>query len=371
MAEARPAVGAAEAGAILEIDLGAIRANWRSLKRRLGTAVCAAVLKADAYGLGAEQVGHALKAQGCRTFFVAHLFEGVALRETLGAGVGIYVLNGLPPGTEDVAAAAQLMPVVNSLEQLAGWRAEAGRSGRPLPAALQVDSGMNRLGLAPGEVEAVAADPSLLAGIDTRLVMSHLAVAEDPKHPANAEQLRRFRSLCSKLPAAPASLANSSGIFLDPAYRFDLARPGAALYGINPTPSLPNPMRPVVRLSARVIQLRDVPAGEGVGYGHAYRATGALRTATIAIGYADGWHRRAASSAFLGTVPLPFVGRVSMDCVIVDVSALPAGQPAPGTLVELVGEHQSVDDVAGHAGTIGYEVLTGLGARFHRVYRDG
>jgi alanine racemase len=263
-----------------------------------------------------------------------------------------------------------LIPVLNSLEQLDAWRAAARRLGRPVPAALQIDSGMSRLGLAPSEVDAIADDPAALDGIELKLVMSHLACADEPGSPANALQLGNFEALRAKLPPAPASLANSSGIFLGNDYYLDLARPGAALYGVNPTPGKPNPMRQVVGLAAKIIQTRVLEDGAGVGYGHTYRAAAGLIVATISLGYADGWPRHAASRAFHGGVPLPFAGRVSMDSIVLDISALPPGTLKAGDPVELIGPHQTVDDVASEAGTIGYEILTGLGSRFHRIYRD-
>jgi alanine racemase len=361
----------AEAGAVLTIDLSAVRENYRQLKSRLGSARCAGVVKADSYGLGAAEVARVLVKEGCDTFFVAHAGEGLALRAELGNGPAIYVLNGTPPGAEVEAAAAGLITVANSLEQLAAWRATARTMGRKLPVALQVDSGMSRLGMMPSEVETLAGDAGLLEGLEVKLVMSHLACADEPEHPANAAQKQAFDTLRAMLPAAPASLANSSGIFLGADYHYDLARPGAALYGINPTPGHANPMRQVVRLDAKVIQTRTLDKNIGIGYGHTFRTTGPLRAATISLGYADGWHRRAAAGAYFNGVRLPFIGRVSMDSIIIDISALPEGALKAGDLVELIGSHQTVDDVAGHAGTIGYEVLTGLGHRFHRIYEGG
>lgn len=362
----------AAAGAVLTVDLGALRENYRRLNARLtGGARAAGVVKADGYGLGAIAVAHALKAEGCDRFFVAHVDEGVCLRTALGEGPAIFVLNGLPPGAEGEAIVSRLTPVLNSVEQLAAWRGAAHRAGRSLPAALQVDSGMSRLGMAAAEVEAVGGDAASLDGVDVVLVMSHLACADEPHHPANAAQLREFERLRAMLPAAPTSFANSSGIFLGSAYHFDLARPGAALYGINPTPGHANPMLPVVRLDARVIQTRTVDEGTGVGYGHSYFAASSLRTATISLGYADGWHRRGAAAAFFDGKRLPFIGRVSMDSIILDVSALPEGRLKAGDLVEVIGPSQDVDQVAALTGTIGYEVLTSLGNRFHRRIVNG
>lgn len=360
----------ATAGAILTIDLGAIRENYRRLRSRLDGVPAAAVLKADSYGLSAAAVAAALMDEGCDTFFVAHVSEAIALRPYVGDRVAMHVLNGLPPGAEDACLEAGAIPVLNSLEQIAAWRDTARRHDRRLPATLQVDSGMARIGLPPTDVERLAATPSALDGVETVLVMSHLACADEPPNPANEAQRREFERLRAMLPAAPASLANSSAIFLGPEYRFDLARPGAALYGINPVPGTPNPMRQAVRLEAKVIQTREVGAGAGIGYGHAFKPSAPLPTATISLGYADGWPRRAEAAAWFDGVRLPFVGRVSMDSIILDISALPADRLKGGDLVELIGDRQTVDDIAALAGTIGYEILTSLGARFHRQYRD-
>jgi alanine racemase len=359
------------AGAILTIDLGAVRENYRRLKARLRATHCAGVVKADGYGLGAAEVATALAAEGCTAFFVAHLAEGMALRKALGPQPAIHVLNGLPPGSEGEAVEAGLCAVINSAAQLKAWGEAGQKAGRKLPAAIQVDSGMSRLGMSPAEVEELAREPKSFDGLAITLVMSHLACADEPGHPANERQWLAFERLRKMLPEAPASLANSSGIFLGPAFHFDLVRPGAALYGINPTPAEPNPMAPVVRLQAKVIQTRSLNEGAGVGYGHTFRTSGPLDVATISLGYADGWHRRAASAAWFDNVRLPFVGRVSMDSIILDISALPPDRLGEGDLVELLGPSQSVDDAAGHAGTIGYEILTSLGLRFHRRYVDG
>ena len=361
----------AAAGAILDIDLGAVRENYRRLRGRLSGGQCAAVVKADGYGLGAARVAKALIGEGCGIFFVAHAGEGLSLRSAIGRGFDIYVLNGLPPGAEGQAVAAGLVPVCNSVEQLAAWRRTAGAFGRTLHVAVQVDSGMSRLGMTPAEVEVVAADRGSFDGLDLRLVMSHLACADEPKHPANESQRLRFDALRGKLPAAPTSPANSSGIFLGEAYHHDLARPGAALYGVNPTPRLPNPMLPVVRLSAKIIQCRALETGDCVGYGHAFRAMHPMRVATISLGYADGWPRRAIAGGWFEGVRLPLVGRVSMDSIVLDVSAIAPDRLKAGDLIEMIGPHQSVDDLAAMAGTIGYEILTSLGPRFHRRYEGG
>jgi alanine racemase len=355
------------AGAFLTIDVAAAVANWRLLRDRLGRAECGAVVKADAYGLGPERIAPALEAAGCRAFFVADLDEAIALRNWLKPAFRIFVLNGTPPGCAADFLAHDLTPVVNTMAELAAWRAHARKLGRHLPIAPQLDIGMARLGLEPAHAEAIAADPTLLDGLESVLTVGHLACPDDPGHPANAAQLAAFERLRALLPSAPASLASSSGIFLDPRYHFDLARPGVALYGINPTPGMANPMWPVVSLTARVLQLRDVPAGAGVGYGQTATTTRPSRLATIALGYADGWPRSAAAAAWFGGEKLPFIGRVSMDSIVVDATDL-AATLHEGDRVELIGPHQSVDDVAQAAGTIGYEILTSLGRRLHRAY---
>jgi alanine racemase len=365
-----------EAGALLTIDLGAVCDNWRALRARVahgGSADCAAVLKADAYGLGAAQVGPALAAAGCRQFFVAHVAEGAALRPLLPADAAVYVLHGPPPGAEADCLARGLVPVLNSLQQVDAWQALAVRQGRALPAVLQVDSGMSRLGLSPAELDRLAGRADALAGIDLCCVMSHLANAEEPQHPGNAMQRAAFEAARRMLPPAPASLANSSGIFLGPDYHFDLVRPGAALYGVAPVAGAPNPMRPVVRLQAKVMQVRHVDTGTAVGYGFAWRAARPSRIATVSVGYADGWHRSQGprGAAWFDGVELPLAGRVSMDTITLDASALPEGALQPGTLVDLIDAEHGVDAVAARAGTIGYEVLTGLGRRYQRHYVGG
>ncbi len=356
------------AGAVLEIDLGAIVANWRDLKARLGSAGCAAVVKADAYGLGAAQVAPALADAGAQQFFVAHLDEALELRPLLPASAEVFVLNGLPAGAERIAAEARVTPVLNSLRQVAAWAELARQRSRPLAAALQVDSGMSRMGLPADELDRLVADPAQLDGIALRLVMSHLACAEDQAHPMNRAQLAAFEAARCRLPAAPASLANSSGVFLGPNFHFDLARPGAALYGLAPVKGAANPMRGAVRLLGRIVQVRDIPAGARVGYGAAWQAARPSRIATVAVGYADGYLRSLGQRAtgFVGDTAVPLVGIVSMDSVTFDVTDAP--QAVEGGLVELIGPRHPVDALAIEAGTIGYEILTGLGSRYARVY---
>ncbi len=301
------------------------------------------MVKADGYGLGAAPVARALRAAGCAHFFVAHAAEGVALRAALGEGPMIAVLNGFPPG-----AAPGCTPVVNTLEMAQAWSGKA-------PVLLHVDTGMNRLGV-PG-LEG-------LPPLDIAYVMTHLACADEPAHPLNETQRERFAALRAQLPGVPGSFANSSGIFLG--YDSDLARPGAALYGIAPAPG-PNPLRCVLRLDAPILQIRDVPAGETVGYSATWRAARDSRIAIVAAGYADGY-LRALSGHGMGILAgraVPVVGRVSMDLTAFDITGIAA---RAGDMITLIGPDNPPDAVAERASTIGYEILTSLGARYRREY---
>lgn len=371
MAETPPASAIpAHVNAVLTIDLGAVVANWRRLRDRVAPAACAAVVKADAYGLGAARVAPVLAAAGCRHFFVAQIDEALALRPLLPITAEIAVLGGLLPGTEPLFRAHRLIPVLNHLGEIARWQAFAGTRDRALPALIHLDTGMNRLGLGPGEVDILAASPGRLKGIDVRYWMSHLACADEAGHPMTPAQRDRFGAARARLPAAGACLANSSGIFRGAEYHGDLVRPGCALYGVNPTPEADNPMLPTVRLHGRVLQVRAVDSPQTVGYGATHRMDGRGRIATIAVGYADGYLRSlsARGHVFLDGMAAPVVGRVSMDLITADVTGLPEAAVRPGMLAELIGPHRPVDDVAREAGTIGYEILTGLGPRYHRIH---
>jgi len=353
------------AASVLEVDLGAVVANWRALCAHHAGPV-AGVLKADAYGLGAQQVAAALHAAGCRHFFVAHLTEALAIHDLL-PGAMLAVLNGLWPGDVPAYAATGIVPVLGSLAEVDALAAQARAAGCPLSALLHVDTGMNRLGLPPDEVDALAADPARLGGIQVLFVMTHLASAELPGDPVNARQQAAFAAACDRLPPAPRSLSNSSGIFLQ-GFGSDLARPGAALYGVNPTPGRPNPMRPAVRLRAQILQVRGIPAGAGVGYNATWTARRPSRIATVPVGYADGYPRsltNRAEACFDGA-PVPLVGRVSMDLATFDVTDLPAVRP--GAWLDLIGPGMPVDEVARRAGTNAYEILTQLGPRYRRTY---
>jgi alanine racemase len=358
------------AGGRLTVDLAALSQNYAAIVDRVRPARVGAVVKADAYGLGADRVVSALSAAGCETFFVAHLSEALSLRKRYD-DIEIFVLNGLPAGAEQACADARCIPVINSLAQLDRWNALGLASAKALPAAIQVDTGMSRFGLSENETRLVANDPCWLGGVDLRLVMSHLACADMPAGEESEIQRRRFEVLAALLPAAPRSLSNSGGAFGARALHYDLVRPGIALYGAAPQQDTSNPMRPVVRLDASIIQVRTVPDGAGVGYGLSYVAGGERRIATLSVGYADGWPRCLGNkgSVFVGDVRVPVVGRISMDSMTIDVTAVDEAAASPGSWVELIGAHQSIDQVATDAGTIAYEILTGLGARYDRIYR--
>jgi alanine racemase len=364
-------VDAARAGAVLTIDLHAVRANYRLLRETASGAATAAVMKADAYGLGMDTVAPALASEGCRVFFTAHLEEGMRLRQVVPEDSTIYVLHGPPPGTTGEFVQYGLVPVLNDPAQLDDWRRACRRHGRRLPAALQFDTGMSRMGMAPAEVDRLLIAPAWKDEIKPVLVMSHLACADEPLHAVNRLQRERFDALRAQFPGIPGSLSNSSAVFLGAEYHHDLVRPGAALYGINPHPGAPNPLRQAVGLRARIVQSRTVQAGDIVGYGARYVADGPRRIATIAIGYADGWLRSLTNRghAHVDGVAVPIAGTVSMDSITLDVTGIAGERVAAGREVDLLCAQQTVDDVAREAGTIGYEVLTRLGRRFHREYR--
>ncbi|MDF2998865.1 MAG: alr [Xanthobacteraceae bacterium] len=359
------------ASGVLTIDLAALAANYRALRARLSPARAAGVVKADAYGLGAARVVPALYEAGCRDFFVAHLGEALRLRPILVADAKLFVLSGLQPGMEAPCADAGIVPVLNSLEQVANWSALARARGVDLPAALQFDTGMSRFGFGPDETERLIADPSRLEGVRLLFLMSHLACADEPDNAQNADQLAAFQRLAAAFPGAELSFANSGGVFLGTDYYGALARAGIALYGGSPTAGVANPMAPVVRLDVPVVQTRTIPAGARVGYGGTHVASREMRLATLAAGYADGLPRHLSDrgAAFLGDTRLPIVGRVSMDSISIDVTALAPDMLKAGSLVEIIGPHQTIEDIAEAAGTISYEILTRLGQRYHRIYR--
>ena len=342
----------------LRIDLDAVLANWRALDAKSGRDTeTGAVVKADSYGLGAARVARVLARAGVRKFFVAAAEEGAILRQSLGEGPEIFVFSGHMPGDTEMIGDRGLTPMLNSIEQVT-------RHFETLPGAafgIQLDTGMNRLGLEMAEWQAIGA---IVLNAGPKLVMSHLACADEPEHPMNAAQLAEFRRMTDGI-SAPRSLAATGGILLAPEYHFDVTRPGVGLYGGAPFTDA----APVVHLSLPVVQVRDVVAGEIVGYSCGWQADGPARIATVSAGYADGLTRAFSNKAMLYAdgVPCPIRGRVSMDLITVDVSHL-AEVPAA---LDILCPEQGVDDLASVAGTIGYEILTSLGHRYGRHYAGG
>ena len=374
--EANQAAALATSTGVLTVDLDAIVANWRKLEKTAVPAECAGVVKANAYGCGTEPVARALAAAGCKTFFVATLDEAAAVRAAVPSAT-IYTLDGFFQNSGEAYARIDCRPVIGDLNELAEWDVFCRRTGWSGGAAIHIDTGMNRLGLTTTEAQGII--PRINAGDHgITLVMSHLVSAEQLNSPINARQLTTFREIASLFSGVPASLSNSSGIFLGAQFQFDMVRPGAALYGVNPTPEADNPMQPVVELKARIVQFRNIERGETVGYGGTWTARRPTRLAIVSAGYADGYFRAASASdgtrgaeVIVAGKRCPVAGRISMDLMAVDVTDLPPNAARRGHMVTLLGEGITVDELAHHFGTIGYEVLTSLGSRYARVYKGG
>ena len=366
----------AGATGVIVIDLAQVRANWCALARHVAPAKCGAVVKADAYGVGAARIIPAIANAGCSVFFVATPEEARDAR-AFAPNATIYVLDGLLPGTARLLRSIDAIPVLSSLSQAREWADHTSDRADPAPAALHIDTGLNRLGMSQEEVEELSRDVDLLARLRLALVMTHLACADEAGHPMNRQQLDTFHRLRGSLPFAPASIAASDGMMLSAEYHCDLVRPGYALYGGQAAPGRLTPVGPVVRVSARILQVREVSCGERIGYSASYCAHKPHRIATVAAGYADGVFRHASATNEEpgGAVSIrgkraPIVGRVSMDLITVDVTQIDDPEPAPGDWVDLVGPDLAMESVGSDAKTIGYEVLTRLGPRFHRVYLD-
>lgn len=322
--------------------------NWRFFKKRAPNAAVAAVVKADAYGLGAVAASRALAQAGARVFFTATFGEALRVRKALGEGPQIFVLNG--PNEKDVAqyADAKLTPILNSIAQIKIWNARG-------PAGLHIDTGMNRLGLGPEEL---AQSMVALKGTSLALVMSHLACGSDLKHEMNATQLKRFIDAASLFPQAPLSLSATAGALIGPEYHFDLIRPGVGLYGSGGLDADNPQLIPAALIEAPILQVRDVEPGESFGYGATFTAAQKMRTATVALGYADGYLRSLGGRGYgvLGGGKRPILGRVSMDLTIIDVTG--CAEAAPGAMVEFLGPNAPLDEIAALAGTASYEILT-------------
>ncbi|MEN2494615.1 MAG: Alanine racemase, biosynthetic [Hyphomicrobiaceae bacterium hypho_1] len=364
------------ARAIIEIDVDAICRNWKKLSTISSAAECGAVVKADAYGLGLGPVVTALNTEGCKTFFVATLEEGRQTRH-IAPNAKIYIFDGLLPGTETQYRNFNLKPVLSSIQEIKEWAQFCKSINYQLDAAIQVNTGMRRLGVSHKEFLNLASRQyrEVLTSFNLTLIMSHLVCSDVPDHPYNSAQLFQFLDISRQLSEVQCSLANSSGIFLGSEFHFDVVRPGIALYGGKKFAGGLNPMEMVVKLYARILQLQSAEPGETVGYGATHKLKRRTKIATIALGYADGFMRalggdntKSAFSGFIGDIPVPVIGQVSMDLITLDVTDVPENLVFRGGWIELIGERMTVDNLADHAGTIGYEILTRLGHRAHRIY---
>ena len=349
---------------LLTVDLDALAKNYSTLRGAAAPATCGAVVKANAYGLGVGPVSDRLWAEGCRHFFVATAQEGIELRGLL-PGAHVFVFEGVREGGEARIVDAELIPILNSIEQIRHWKTVG--TGRP--AVLHLDTGMSRLGLTDAGVREVSRT-GLLEGMELQYALTHLACADIPSHPLNAQQVRDFAELLARLPQVGTSIGGSAGILLGPEYHGDLVRPGIALYGGSPFANGDSPMEPVVTLEGVVLQTRAIKRQQTVGYGATHTVRSGARLATVGVGYADGYPRALGNRgvAFAAGTELPVVGRISMDLITLDVSGLDPGELQPGDSIELLGRNVFLDDLARAAGTIGYEVLTGLGPRWQRRY---
>lgn len=364
------------------ISLSALAGNWQRLGALSPGAEMAAAVKADGYGLGGAQVACALRKSGCRTFFVANAVEGAEVRRGIemagspASGNGdpddwrLYVLNGVRSGGETGLLADRMRPVLNSLEDVLRWRGFAASSGKPVNCAIHLDTGMTRLGLLGADVERLRAQPDLLDGLKVDFWMTHLSCADDAGHPMNREQLDLFRDRARGLPKAPLSISNSAGVFLGADWHLDLCRPGIALYGSNPEPNSGEAMQEVVHVAARILQVHSVERERFIGYGATHRVGPGSRIATCGIGYADGYLRSLGGNGYgvLAGHRVPLVGRVSMDLVTFDVTAVPPQVLEETSEISIIGGGVDIDELAALGGTIAYELLTGLGRRFARRY---
>jgi alanine racemase len=357
----------------LVIDLAASAENYRRLTQLAPTARCAAVLKADGYGVGAIPVGRALYDQGCRDFFVAYADEGITLREALlnkGLDARIFVLNGLFPGTEGVFTEYHLVPTLTDLDQISRWQMHARVLGRLLPAALHVDTGMSRTGLTSKEVQTLTHGSHVWDGLKIELVLSQMVYSHEENLVFSSQQRLRFEQVLRHLPKAPRSLAKSGAIYVGQEFHYDVVRPGVALHGINPTNQPTNPLVPVVSLWAKIYQVQNVVVGQSIGYNQTYVAQSPCQVATIALGYADGYPWSLANTGYvmIGAYKAPVVGRISMDLLTVDVTGIPENLIYPGGWVQVIGGEVTVEMLAHQAKTVPYEILLRLGKRFQRVY---
>jgi len=355
---------------ILTINLEKLAANYRLFQSKVGTHCdVAGIIKANAYGLGLKQVSGQLKKLNCPLFFVATLDEALELRG-YDPDTPIAVLGGLMSNAESTYIEHNITPILNTPIDIKNWNDYAAQHNKKLDAILHCDTAMNRLGLSTEETKDFVQNRDLFNNIDITMVMSHFACADDFNHPLTTQQADDFETLAKNFPNAKKSLANSSGLFRNPQYHYDMVRPGYSLYGGNPTPETSNPMHSVVTLQSRILQIRECKKDQSIGYGATHQFNTDTRTATLALGYADGFLRSSSAKAivYYEGQPCPVLGRVSMDLVSIDISHIKGKQPRQGEAIEILGKYQSIDDLADTAGTIGYEILTSLGKRYKRHY---
>jgi alanine racemase len=362
-----------EAKCVLEIDLAKIRFNYSFLSNICKKSEVAAVVKANSYGLGANVIAPTLQDVGCKIFFVASIEEGIGLREVLGKSASIFVFNGVFYNDTEALQHYGLIPVLNNLKQVEIWQECALSSGNKLECLIHIDTGMNRLGMSAKEIQTILTNPGLLSGLEIKYIVSHLSASEIADNPHNDKQLRLFKHYLNAFPKGKASLANSSSIFLGPQYHFDLTRPGAALYGISPLAyGKENPMQNPVRLVAPIIQLQELSPENYIGYNMTFETKRTSMIATLPLGYADGYPRSLSNKGevYIGKYRAPIVGRISMDLITIDVTDLPPEEIFLGQEVEIIGNNCTPDKIANIIGTIGYEILTMLGNRYKKVYKN-
>ncbi|WP_455481716.1 alanine racemase [Bartonella sp. B35(2025)] len=355
---------------IATIDVSAIVDNYITLSQRVAPAKCSAVIKANAYGLGADKIAPALYQAGCRTFFVAKIEEALRLKAILPPNVMIALLNGISRTAEEFVAQSGIVPVLNSWNAIESWQTLCQKKSKRFPAIIQIDTNMNRLGLDQRELQQLIKNPDFFKKAKVKYIISHLANGDDDTHPSNYAQLAALKAILAQLPTCKVSLANSGGIFLGSDFYFDLVRPGIALYGIDPHKKYPTLLKPVLKLEAQVIQSRYLDTGAPVGYGGSFITRRPSTLVTISIGYADGWLRALSNkgTVYFNGYKLPIIGRVSMDSIIVDATDLKDEKPQRDDWVELIGTHQTIEKVSTDANTVPHEILVSLSSRCKCIY---
>ena len=357
----------------LEINIDSIIHNYQFINNQVGNTECAAVLKADAYGMGASVIAKALDKAGCSTFFVATIDEGIELRACFSNNKNkIAVLSGLLKESEDIFYNNKLTPVLNDIEQIKKWDLYNRRKKRPAPSIIQIDTGMNRLGLTISEFHDTFDKQTELEELRVGWIMSHLACGDQPRDIMNEKQLSVFLNAKKKFPNVKASLANSAGVFLGQSYHLDMVRPGIALYGSGSGSIPSNNLKQVIKLYSRILQIRTLSSGASVGYGASFRVSEATRVATVGLGYADGYLRSLSNCSwvFFNGVKLPVIGRISMDYITIDITKIASEKIKTGDFIEVIDDKFTLDDLATVANTVPHELLTRLGTRHHRIYRN-